>query len=506
MSSDAPEPDRPGVVRNFGGITRRTALKGAGQAFAVSALPLATPMAAHAAAPIVAEGPTPTAIIARYAARTRLELVPAIVLERARKVIFDEMACACFGRNSPGGALAAKYVAQYGGSGGTRIYGTSQRAPAAYAAMANGTAGHGDEVDGTHIVGGHPGASIVHTATAIVEQQRASGADLMNAVILGYDVGVRMVEACGGKFQVRDRKHLTSDFFYSLGCAAVAGRIIGLDPERIAHALALVTFQSNGLYALYSEKRHISKSFCNGQYAFAGISSALMAQTGLEGNEDILGSQDGFVDAWGDRSRIDDLTKGLGTDFKIMGANFKFYNAGQPIHTPLEASLTLVRQNRLAVDRIAAIEIGMPRNAMKVVDNREMHNISVQDMVAANLARGGLKLSEYPFPEILSDRAYRRLRAAIKVSVDPEIDREFPNGRGARVTIVMQDGTRHSQRIDNPRGHSLRGEPSWDDLLEKWQGTLPGIDVAKAWQLAQRLDRLDRAEDLFAAFDKGITR
>jgi 2-methylcitrate dehydratase PrpD len=504
------EPDRAATAMSAGpGMDRRTALKGAGQALALSALPIggtsaALASSAAAAAPAaqaVPADPTATASLAAYAAASRLDKTPADVRERARKVIFDEMASAYFGRRSPGGALAAKYVAQFGGTGGTRIYGTNLRAPAPYAAMANGTAGHGDEVDGTHVIGGHPGASIVHAATAIGEAQRISGAELMNAVILGYDVGIRMVEACGTKFTVRDRKHLTSDFFYALGATAAASRIIGLDAPRIQHALALVTFQANGLYALYSEEKHISKSFCNGQYAFAGISSAHMAQVGLEGNEDILGSQDGFIDAWGDRGAIGAFTRNLGSDFKIMGANFKFYNAGQPIHTPIEAAMTLVRQNRLPVDQISAITIGMPLNAMKVVDNRDMHNISVQSMVAANLARGGLKLADFPFPEILTDPAYIRLRRAITVSVDPDIQREFPNGRGARVTIVMANGKRHSLRIDNPRGHSLRGEPSWDQLLEKWAGSLPGMNVERAWSLAQRLEGLERAEDLFAAFD-----
>jgi 2-methylcitrate dehydratase PrpD len=366
--------------------------------------------------------------------------------------------------------------------------------------MANGTAGHGDEVDGTHVVGGHPGASIVHTATAMAEKQRASGADLLSAVVLGYDVGVRIVEACGGKFAVRERRALTSDFFYAFGTTASSCRLLGLDAAHFAHAFAMMTFQVNGLNALYDERNHISKSFCNGQYAFAGISSALMAQVGLEGNEDIIGSNEGVLDAWGDGKLDQAVTKGLGVDYKIMGGNFKFFNAGYPIHTAIEAAQSLVRQYNIKPESIRSVLVGMPANALETVGDREMHNISVRDMVTANLAKGGLKLVDYPFPEILGNANYQRIRANIRAEVDADLQREFPNGRGARVTIVQNDGVTRSLRIDNPLGHSLRGEPSWDELAIKWRGSLANCDTDKALALARRIDELKDARQLFDAF------
>lgn len=441
-----------------------------------------------------------TASLADYAASTSLAPIPAAARERARMVIFDEIACAHFGRRSPAGGLAARYATGSGGHPEATIFGTRLRAPAPYAAMANGTAGHGEEVDGTHVVGGHPGASIVHAAMAMAERQRMRGADLLTAVVLGYDVGTRLVMACGGKFVVRDRLHLTSDFFYALGCTAAAGRLLGLDPVRHAHALALATFQANGLYALYDEKRHISKSFCNGQYAFAGVSSALMAATGLEGNEDIIGAPEGLLDAWADGAGHAVVTRGLGSEFAIMGANFKFFNAGYPIHTPVEATNQLIAAHGIRHEAIKDVLVGMPENAMRVVDNREMHNICVQDMLAAALASGGLKLRDQPFPAILADPAYRRLRALVRVQVDADLQRENPDGRGAKVTITLRDGKQFTQRVDYPRGHSKRGEVTWNDLADKWRGSLVDCDVDHALGLARRLDDLEDVRELAAAF------
>jgi 2-methylcitrate dehydratase PrpD len=441
-----------------------------------------------------------TFTLSQYAASTSFTTLPAVVTERAKQVIFDEIACAHFGQRSAAGAMAARYAAAFGGSREAQVFGTNLRLSAPYAALANGTAGHGEEVDGAHVVGGHPGASIVHAAAAMAERQRAPGAELINAVVLGYDIGVRVVQACGGKFVVRDRHHLTSDLFYALGATAAASRILGLGAERICHALALATFQTNGLYALYSERRHISKSFCNGQYAFAGVSAALMSATGLEGNEDILGSPHGLLDAWGDQGRRELITHGLGEDYAIAGANFKFFNAGYPIHTPVEATMTLVSRHNLRLESIKSIEVGMPSHAMRVVNNRHMHNICVQDMLAASLIRDGLKIGDLPFPSVLSDPAFSRVRAQIELVVDPDLEREHPNGRGAKVTITTVDGSTFSLRIDHPRGHNLRGDISWSDLAEKWHDNLPGCDVDAALTLAQRLNDVEDVTELSSMF------
>ncbi len=335
---------------------------------------------------------------------------------------------------------------------------------------------------------------------AMAERQHVRGAELVCGVALGYDVGTRIVSACGGKFVVRDSKNLTSDFFYALGSTAAAGRILKLDANQHCHALALATFQANGLNALYDEKRHISKSFCNGQFAFAGVSAALMAAIGLEGNEDIIGAPAGVLDAWANGAGQAAITKGLGTEFAIMGGNFKFFNAGYPIHTPVEAANLLVAEHAIRQESIQSVLVGMPENAMRVVDNREMHNICVQDMLAAALSTGGLKLRDEPFPAILSNPAYQRIRALIRVQVDPELQRVDPNGRGARVSITTKDGQQFTRRVDYPRGHSKRGEVSWNDLADKWQGSLVDCDVGKALSLAKRLEELDDIGELAAAF------
>lgn len=441
-----------------------------------------------------------TSRLASYAAQTSASAIPEEVRERAKQVIFDEMACAQFGRRSLGGDLAARYAASLGGAGESLILGTSLRVAAPHAALANGAAGHGEEVDGAHVVGGHPGATLVHAAVALADRQRVSGAELLNAVVLGYDVGVRVVEACGGKFSLKQRTHLYPDFLYAVGAAVAGCRLLGLAPAGHAHAMALVTFQSNGLASLYQEPRHVSKSLCNGQFAAAGVSAALMAALGLEGVDDVLGMRDGLLAAWGEEGGAEAVMRGLGQDWSILGSNFKFINAGYPIHAAVEAALTLRRTHGLDSDSIASVVVGMPEKAMRVVDGRQMHNICMQDMVCAALVLGGLSLRELPFPALLADDRFVRLRPQVSVAVDSDLNREQPEGRGAHVTIHARDGRCVSHRVDAPRGHSRRGGVTWDDLAGKWRDGLPHCDVGRMLELARRMEDLDDARMLIDAF------
>ena len=207
------------------------------------------------------------------------------------------------------------------------------------------------------------------------------------------------------------------------------------------HAIALVTFQANGLMAVFQEPRHISKPFSNGQYAFAGVSAALMSAAGLEGVDDIIGAREGLLDAWGVEDGRALVTRGLGEDFAIMGANFKFVSACYPIHAAVEAAMALVAEHEIDADAIASVHVGLPASSVPVVDNRPVHNTCMQDMLSAVLVRGGLSLRDSPFPAILDDAGFARLRSRIAVGVDPGLEREFPNGRGASVAITTQSGS-----------------------------------------------------------------
>ena len=441
-----------------------------------------------------------TGTLADYAASTSYDALPGPIRERAKLVILDELASAYFGAACPAGRLAGGYVTGQTTAAEAVVLRTGQHSSAELAALANGTAGHADEIDGAHVVGGHPGATLVHAAAAVAQLRRSSGADLINAVVLGYDVGTRLIDACGGTFRLKDEFHLHADFLHAVGAAVACGRLLGLDPRGMANAMALATFRANGLCALFREDDHISKAFCNGQYASAGVGAALMAEAGLEGVADVVGERHGLLDAWGAEDGRERVARALGTEFGISGANFKFLRAGYPIHAAVEAALAIAAEHDVTWETIGSVSVGMPGNARRVVDGRTMHNICLQDMLAVALVHGGISLSGSYFPEIQADPAFARVRERITLRTDPGLDRDQPNGRGAVVTMTLTDGTTATRRVDHPRGHSLRGEPTWQDLAAKWRDALPGADTEAWLHSAARLEDADDAGAFVARF------
>ena len=256
---------------------------------------------------------------------------------------------------------------------------------------------------------------------------------------------------------------------------------------------------ANGNYALWGSSAGARMAASIGSHGLARFggddvpkpAAVVLAYTG---HADYSSDEPATFAVVGEQDRI------LGERYAIMGANFKLINAGYPIHSPVEAALTLLEKHHIRVDTIESIYVGMPTNTMKVVDGRDMHNICLQDVLSAALVQGGLKLRESPFPDILRDPAFSRLRARISLRGDADLDRDQPDGRGAVVAITTADGATVSTRIDHPRGHSRRGGLTWEELAGKWREGLPECDVAKMLALAQRLDEVEDVTEFLDAF------
>jgi 2-methylcitrate dehydratase PrpD len=416
-------------------------------------------------------------VLAKYTTSARYETLPGEVADRAKLIVFDQLACAFVGAELPAGRIIASYVGDYGGRPDSVVLNSGHRCPAPLAALANGTAGHADEFDSVHATSdflgtGHPAAIIVPAATAVAERQFATGRDLINAVTLGYDVGSRTISVTGGLAPMMGQHGIDSGALHSLGAAFACARLLGLDEHRHLFAAALATQQSIAINAPYGERRHMSKAFVTGQSAYAGVTGALMAAAGFEASDNIFEAHGGIIDTWGMPGREAQLTKDLGVDYAVMGANFKFYSAGYPIHSPVEAVLGMKSDYGLDVEEIKSITVRMSSHPASVVDNRSMPTICLQHMVAVALVAGKLGFDEAHSSALQNDPLVLQLKSRVELIGDPEFDREQPQGRGAHVTIETA-GQTVSRKIEHPRGHRFRvPAPTWVDVRDKWEELL----------------------------------
>jgi len=105
-------------------------------------------------------------------------------------------------------------------------------------------AAHADETDDTHTNGRfHPGCAIVPAALAIAEKENSSHSDLLKAIALGYDVGVRINMSMGYKTP-KTTIFATHSIGTIFGAAVAAGSLLKLNQQQCNYLLSY-TIQTN---------------------------------------------------------------------------------------------------------------------------------------------------------------------------------------------------------------------------------------------------------------------
>ena len=97
------------------------------------------------------------------------------------------------------------------------------------AAFANGNAANGVDIDDVALfTRGHPGAQLLPTALALAEAEGLSGADLLTALVIGYEVAHRASRIWHATHEV----YQACGSWGSVACAAVASHLLRLNPAQ----------------------------------------------------------------------------------------------------------------------------------------------------------------------------------------------------------------------------------------------------------------------------------
>ena len=191
--------------------------------------------------------------LSAYIAGAAGKPVPRQVAERAKFHLVDTFAAMISGTRLLPGKKAIAYVRSIGGKPEAGVIGTRIVTSAANAALANGMFGHADETDDTHPPTlTHPGTSVVPAALAIGERNRLTGAAVLRAIVLGYDICARVLLTLKPMPYLRSGHHAgaTGQLF---GAAAAAGALLGLDAVKVRYMLSYTGEQAAGLYTMFRD-------------------------------------------------------------------------------------------------------------------------------------------------------------------------------------------------------------------------------------------------------------
>ena len=356
--------------------------------------------------------------------------LPGAVAAKTRHHLLDTVAAMVSGVRLKAGRLAVAYVAALGGRAEAQVPATAIVTTARNAALAGGMTAHADETDDSHPGAFfHPGCAVVPAALAMAEREGASGAALLAAVALGYDVGARINLALGVERFYGEAGFSTHAFGAKFGAAAAAGALARLDARQCRWLLSYTAQMASGLGCWARDSEHVEKAFdFGGMGAEHGVAAATMVQAGMTGLDDVFSGERGFFAAFGgDPSPLMD---GLGRDFEIMNAHIKKWSVGSPCQALLDSLEALMAEHELRPARVTRIEARVPAVEAHIVDGRAMPDICLQHLLAVLLIDGGLSFASTHDYARMEDPAVRALREKIVLVADPALPR-----RAGRLTV-----------------------------------------------------------------------
>ncbi len=446
--------------------------------------------------------------LANWIAGTPRRSLPAAVTERAKLHLLDTVSAMISGAPLLPGKRALEYVRALGGTPEASVFTAGWRTNAVNAALANGMLAHADETDDAYYLAlVHPGCAVVPAALAMAERERASGRELLRAIVLGYDLCARTSKALGIE-HFRSAGHSTHSFGGTFGAAAAAGALARLDARAARYLLSYTAQQASGLSCWARDTEHVEKAFdFGGMPARNGVTAATMAAAGFTGVEDVFSGDRGFLHAFAPFIRPREFVAGLGTRFDIMHTAIKRWPVGYPIQAPLDALSTLIERHAIRAHEVERVHITVDEQGARTVSGRKMADINLQHLVAIMLLDGDISFEASHDPARARDRSVAALREKVELVGSAALSRAKTTQAIVEIEFRRTDPATGRAQARRERHHtravlgSATRPMNRADLERKCRPLLaPALGARRAQALIAAVWRLDRVADLRPLF------
>lgn len=454
--------------------------------------PTATPAAPGTDAPA-------TVRLARWVSSLRRADIPEPAWAHAKLCLLDALGCGLFGSQQPWGRISAETAQDLSPGGRASLWGRDARCGVDAAAMANGTATHGFELDDIHLRASmHPGAVTIPAAFALAEACGKSPAAFLTAVIAGYEVGLRLGIAVGLGHGLRG--HHTTGTVGTLAAAAAAANLLGLAAEAATDALGIAATQAAGLHG--ARMGAMSKRFHAGRAAQSGVIAAALAQRGFTGSRNALEQPfGGFFSTLCDTVDVPATYAELGERWEIREVGFKAYASCGSTHTTVDAIDQLMKQGITARD-LKQLRIHMSKKALSNVGWKYVPAGVVAAQMngyytaAVKLLDGEVFIEQFAESR-LADPRVLALIGRIRIIHEPAFDAGGASTRHAvRVEAELNDGTVKTVSVEQRRG-SARFPLTRDEIVRKFRGLAKAaVPAGSIENIIDQVDRIDEMKDM----------
>lgn len=443
--------------------------------------------------------------LARFCSELKYPQLPGEVVDRVKYLFLDFIGVTCRGSKENSSKSMYRFVKEMrcGHQVGV-IIGTKERAPYVYAALANGVSSHAIEMDDVNNEASlHPGVVVFPAALATSEMVGTTGENFIEAVVLGYEVTVRLGKALGPENHYRRGFHPTATCG-TFGSSVVASKIMGLKTEGITNAMGIAGSQTSGSMEFLAQGAW-TKRFHAGWAAHSGMIAAQLARKGFQGPTSIIEGRDGFLRAYSDGSDESEVLRRVGLGFEILRTSVKPYACCRYMQPPIDGILKIVSENDLQPDQVEKVNLGILKAGFPIIVEPKEVKYNPQSIVDAQFSmpfgaavailyrKAGLK--EFHSSKIRSEEV-KRMMKRVECIEDPDLERTYPKKWCATVEILTKNGKRYFTKIEYCKGDP-ENPLSWEELIEKFHD-LTGRFMTKERRLkiVDQVRALEEVKDL----------
>lgn len=434
----------------------------------------------------------------------KLDSLPTDIVQRAKGVLLDSLGCALFGSLQPWSKIMAEEMLAEGSKGVATIIGRKEAVAAPAAALCNGTATHGFELDDLldeAIV--HPGAIVIPAALAAAESANASGARLLAGIVAGYEILNRVGLAVG--VEPAHRGFHKTTLIGPIGAAVAAGVIMGLKPEQLLTAAGLACSTSSGIKSFAAGTGGgMMKRMHAGRAAESGVRMAQLAARDFTAPPSAIDGKFGLLEVYGGKTaRPELLTAGLGQDWAMTSVFVKVYSCCSWIQGAIQQLVALRGPAPLKAGDIQQVRIGVSSYAAK--NNGELAPVDIMGAQYSFPYCAALALAGDPtdpglyLEKAIGDSGRRALARKVELYTDEQMEAAYPRHYGSRIELVLTNGERRTSFVLDP--HGFPADPVTDpERIEKFT-RLAGYAkfagrVQEIADAVQRVDKLSSVREL----------
>ena len=409
--------------------------------------------------------------------------LPRDVVEKAKLLALDTVACMVGGASADSAARLIQTVRRLGEQGRASVVGSGFRTSVPYAALANGAAAHALELDEVYRPAAvHAAAVVVPASFALAEDLHSTGKDVLSAIVAGYEVAARVGLALGKSHYQLWHTTATAG---TLGAAAAAASLLGMDVRRTLDALGNAGTMAAGLWQ-FNKDEAMSKVLHVGHAAFSGLLAALLSREGFTGAHRILEGSKGLLAAMSQDPAPMLLAPRSARSPELRNASVKLYPTCGHTHSTIDAALDLVARDGFDVDRVRSVRVETYETAVDVAGAENpttpsTAKFSLKYCVAVSLLYGRCTPDEFEESR-LQGPAIQDLMTKTTVIANREWEALYPKMWRSRVTLDM-GGTSGSATVDFPLGGPQR--PASPEQIER-----KGMDLCSRMLNPTRYGRL----------------